>query len=85
MFGGEIDKVWLCEYVGKLKGGGQQAKVKINELSIHPIADLQIHVRRHGIPKVHIGICGQIYDITLQVLPRKSHPSFKYHRKEKHP
>ena len=42
------DKVWLCEYVGKLKGVGQTATAKMNELIIHTIADLQLHVRHRG-------------------------------------
>ena len=46
------DKAWLCESVGKIKGVGQLAKAKMNELSIHTIDDLQIHVHHHGIPKV---------------------------------
>ena len=50
----KLDKVWICESVVNLKGLGQQAKVKINELSIHTIADLQLHFHHHGIPKVHI-------------------------------
>ena len=50
----KTDKVWICKSVGKLKGIGQQAKAKTNELSIHTIADLQLHVHHHGIPKVPI-------------------------------
>ena len=50
----KTDKVWICESKGKLKGVGHQAKTKIYELSIHTIADLQIHVHHHGIPKVPI-------------------------------
>ena len=50
----KIDKVWLCESVGKLKGVGKQAKSKMNELSINIIAYLQLHVHHHGIPKVPI-------------------------------
>ena len=41
----------LCESVGKIKGVGQLAIAKMNELRIHTIADLQIHVRHCG--KVH--------------------------------
>ena len=52
--GEKIDKVWLCESVGELKGAGHQVKAKMNELSIHTIADLQLHVHHRGIPKVHI-------------------------------
>ena len=40
------DKVWLCKSVGKLKGVGQLTIAKMNELRIHTIADLQLHVRR---------------------------------------
>ena len=83
--GGETDKVWLCEYVIKLKGVVQKSKEKINELSIHTISYLQLHVRRHGTPKVPIRGFGQIYDITLQALPGKHSPSFKDHRKAKTP
>ena len=48
----KTDKVWIYESVGKLKGVGHQAKYKINELIIHTIADLQLHVHLHGMPKV---------------------------------
>ena len=48
------DRVKLCEYVGKLKGVGQQTKAKTNQLRIHTIANLQLHVHHHGTPKVHI-------------------------------
>ena len=47
-----IDKVWLCESVGKLKGVGQPTRAKMNELIIHTIADLQLRVCHRG--KVHI-------------------------------
>ena len=83
--GEKTDKVWICEYLGKLKGSGQQAKAKMNEFSIHTIADLQLHVCHHGIPKVHIRGFSQIYDIALQDLPGKPHPSFMDHRKAKNP
>ena len=43
-----IDKVWICESVGKIKGVGQLAIAKMDELRIHTIADLQLHVRHHG-------------------------------------
>ena len=39
-----IDKVWLCEYVGKIKGVGQLTIAKMNDLRIDTIADLQLHV-----------------------------------------
>ena len=58
----KTDKVWLCESVGNLKGLGQQAKLKMNELRIHTIADVQLHVHRLGITKVLIQGFGQIYD-----------------------
>ena len=35
------DKIWLCIYVGKLKGIGKQGEVKMNKINIHTIADLQ--------------------------------------------
>ena len=50
----ETDKVWICESAGKVKGVGQQEKAKTNKLSIHTIADLQLCVHHHGIPKVTI-------------------------------
>ena len=57
----------------------------MNELSIHTIADLQIHVHNHGIPKVPIRGFGQIYDIALQDLPENPPSYFKDHRKAKNP
>ena len=39
----------------------------MNELRIHTIADLQLHVRHRG--KVHIRGFGQIYAMALQALP----------------
>ena len=45
---GETDKVWLCEYVGKIKGVGQLTIAKMNELRIHTIADLQLHICHHS-------------------------------------
>ena len=59
------------------------AKSKMNELSIHKIADLHLHVYHHGIPKVLIRIFGQIYFIALQDLPGNPPPYFKDHRKAK--
>ena len=50
----KTDKVWICESVGKLKVVGQLSKAKMNELSIHIIADLHICVHHHGILKVPI-------------------------------
>ena len=79
----KTDKVCLCEYVGKLKGVGQLTRAKMNELRTHTIADLQLHVRHHGIPKVPIRGFDQIYDMTLQALPRNPPSYFKDHRKAK--
>ena len=81
----KTDKVWLCESVGKLKVVGHQAKEKMNELSIHTIADLQLHVHHHGIPKVLIRGFGRIYDIAIQDLPGKPSSSLKDHKKAKNP
>ena len=79
------DKVWLCESVGKLKGVGHQAKTKMNELSIHKIPDIQLHVHHHGTPKVPIRGLGWIYDIALQALPGNPPSYFKDHKKAKNP
>ena len=79
----KTDKLWICESVGKLKGVGNQAKVKINELIIHTISYIQLHVCHHDTPKVYIQGFGQIDDTALQALPGKTHPYIKDHRKEK--
>ena len=55
----------------------------MNELIIHTIADLQLHVRHHG--KVPIRGFDQIYAMALQYLPSNRPSSFKEHRKAKHP
>ena len=55
----------------------------MNELSIHTISYLHIHVHFHGIPKVHIRGFGQIYDIALQDIPGNPPSYFKDHRKAK--
>ena len=39
------DKIWICGYVGKLKGIGNQGEAKMNETNIHIIADLQRNVQ----------------------------------------
>ena len=39
--------------MGKIKVVGKQEKAKTNELSIHTIADIQLHVNHNGIPKMH--------------------------------
>ena len=79
------NKVWLCESVGKLKRVGQPAIAKMNELRIHMIADLQLHVHHHVIPKVPILDFDQIYDMALQDIPRNPSSSFKDYRKAKNP
>ena len=55
----------------------------MNELRIHTIADLQLHVRHRG--KVPIRGFGQIYEMALQALPGNLLSSFKDHRKAKNP
>ena len=34
----KTEKIWLCEYVGKLKGIEKQGEVKMNEINIHTIS-----------------------------------------------
>ena len=53
----------------------------MNELRIHMIADLQLHVRHHG--KMPIRDLDQIYAMYLQALPGKHPSSFNDHRKAK--
>ena len=36
----EIDKIWICESAGKLKGIVNQGEAKVNEMNIHTIAAL---------------------------------------------
>ena len=57
------------------------AIAKTNELRIHTIADIQLHVRHHG--KVPIRGFDQIYALVLQALPGNPPSSFKDHRKAK--
>ena len=40
----KTDKIWLCESVCKLKGIVKQGEVKMNEINIHIISDLQKYV-----------------------------------------
>ena len=40
----KTDKIWICEYVGKLKGIGKKGELKMNEINIHTIADFQRYV-----------------------------------------
>ena len=77
----KTDKVWLFESIAKLKGVGQLAISKINELIIHTVADLQLHVRHHG--KVPIRGLDRIYTTALQALQGNCPSSFKDHRKAK--
>ena len=79
------DKIWLCESVGKLKEIRKQGEIKINDINIHTIADLQRYVCSYVLPKMPIrGLC-QIYEHGLKYLPRKPTPSIKDHSKEKNP
>ena len=55
----------------------------MNELRIHTIADLQLHVRHHG--KVPIRGFDRIYAMGLQSLPGNPPSSFKDHIKAKNP
>ena len=75
------DKVWLYESVGKINKVGQLATAKMNELRIHTIADLHLHIHHHG--KVPIRGFDQIYAMALQALPGDHLSSFKDHRKSK--
>ena len=68
---------------GKLKVVGHLAIAKMNELRIHTIAYLQLHVCHRG--KVPIRGFDQIYAMDLQALPGNPLYSFKDHRKEKNP
>ena len=72
------DKIWLCESVGKLKGVVHLATATMNELRIHMIAYLQLHVRHCG--KVPIQGFGQIYTMALRALPGIPLSSFKDHK-----
>ena len=40
----KTENIWICQYVGKLKGIGNQGEEKMNEMKIHNISDLQKHV-----------------------------------------
>ena len=71
----KTDKIWLCEYVVKLKGIGKRGEVKMNEINIHTIADLQRYVISYGFPKLPICDLGQIYEHVLVALPGKPTPS----------
>ena len=81
----KTDKIWLCESVVKLKGIGKQGEVKMHEINVHTIADLQRCVQSHGLPKLSIREFGQIYERALVALPGKPMPSVKDHRKVRNP
>ena len=66
----KTDKIWLCESVGRLKGIGKEGEVKINEINIHTIADLQRYVRSYGLSKLPISGLDRIYEHVLVALPR---------------
>ena len=55
----------------------------MNELRIHTIAALQLHVCHRG--KVPIQGFGRIYAMALQALPENPPSYFKDHRKAKNP
>ena len=79
----KIDKIWLYESVGKLKGIGNQGEVKMKEINIHTIAYLQRHHQSYGLPKLTIcGLC-LIYEHGLVDIPWKPTPPIKDHRKAK--
>ena len=81
----KTDKIWLCEYVGKIKGRGKQREIEMNEINVHTIADFQRYVRSCGLPKRSIRGLVQIYDHALVALPGKPTPSVKDHRKAINP
>ena len=37
----KTEKIWLCEYVGKIKGIGKQGEVKMHKINVHTITDFQ--------------------------------------------
>ena len=69
--------------IGKLKGIGKQGEVKINDINIHTIADLQRYVWSYGLTKLPIRGLGRIYEHGLVALPGKPTPSIKDRRKGK--
>ena len=81
----KTDKIWICEYVDKLKGIGKHGEAKMNEMNIHTIANLQRYVQSYGFPMLQIRGFGRIYEHRLEYLPGKPTPSTKYHRKAKIP
>ena len=81
----KTDNIWLCGSIGKLKVIGKQGEVKMNEINIQTISDLQRYVRSYGLTKLPIRGLGHIYEHGLVALPGKPTPSIKYHRKAKNP
>ena len=81
----KTDKIWICKYVGKLKGIWKQGEIKMNDINVHTIANFQRYVQSYAFPKLPIFGLGQIYEHGLVALPRKPTPSIKYHKKEKPP
>ena len=57
----------------------------MNEMNIHTIPDLKRYVRSYGFPKLPIRGLGRSYEHGLEVLPGKSTPSIKDHKKAKNP
>ena len=41
----KTEKIWLCEYVGKIKGIGKQGEEKMNEMNIHTISGFKRYVQ----------------------------------------
>ena len=37
----KTENIWLCAYVGKIKGIGNQEEARMNEMNIHTIDGLQ--------------------------------------------
>ena len=81
----KTENIWLYESVGKLKGIGEQGEVKMNQMNIHTISDLQRYFWSYGFPKLPIRGFGPIYEHGLEALPSKPTPSIKDHRKAKNP
>ena len=50
----KTENIWICQYVGKLKGIGNQGEVKMNDMNIHTISDLQRYVQSYGFPNMKI-------------------------------
>ena len=81
----KIEKIWLCESVGKLKGIGKQGEVKMHEINVYTISDFPRYVQSYGLPKLSIRGLGQIYERALVALPGGKEPFVKDHRKARNP